>query len=100
MVCIPTERANDVKPNSPALGRMPTKIVGVRFYNGLATTGERVLLVREPTNPYDRNAIQVRNVMGDQIGHIGRFVAAKLAPYMVRNFGQTNTHVCLINHTI
>lgn len=68
---------------------MPTKIVGVRFYNGQVTIGERVLLVREPNNPYDRNAIQVKNVMGDQVGHIGRNVAAKLAPYMVRVLAQT-----------
>jgi len=68
---------------------MPTKIVGVRFYNGQATIGERVLLVREPNNPYDRNAIQVKNVMGNQIGHIGRNVAAKLAPYIVRESAQT-----------
>jgi len=68
---------------------MPTKTVGVRFYNGQATIGERVLLVREPNNPYDRNAIQVKNVMGDQVGHVGRNVAAKLAPYMVRKPTQT-----------
>lgn len=39
---------------------------------------------REPENPYDQNAIQVRNVMGDQIGHLPRTIASKLAPYMVR----------------
>lgn len=39
---------------------------------------------REPENPYDQNAIQVRNVMGDQIGHIPRTIASKLAPYIVR----------------
>lgn len=67
---------------------MPTKIVGVRFYNGQATIGERVLLIREPNNPYDRNAIQVKNVMGNQVGHIGRNIAAKLAAYMVRELAQ------------
>ncbi|KAJ5573642.1 uncharacterized protein N7459_008069 [Penicillium hispanicum] len=63
-------------------GCLPTKIVGVRFYNGYATPGERVLLKREPQNQYDRNAIRVDNVMGSQIGHIGRNLAAKLATYM------------------
>lgn len=62
---------------------MPTKIVGVRYYRGHATPGERVIMIREPENPYDRNAIQVRNVMGDQIGHLPRMVASKLAPHMV-----------------
>lgn len=39
---------------------------------------------REPANPYDQNAIQARNVMGEQIGHLPRTIASKLAPYMVR----------------
>lgn len=57
--------------------------MGVRFYNGVATSGEHVLLKREPQNQYDSNAIRVDNVMGAQIGHIPRGVAAKLAKYMV-----------------
>jgi hypothetical protein len=32
---------------------------------------------------YDPNAIRVDNVLGQQIGHIPRTVAAKLAPYLV-----------------
>jgi SWI/SNF-related matrix-associated actin-dependent regulator of chromatin subfamily A3 len=63
---------------------MNTKIVGVRFYNGYASAGERVFLRREPTNKYDPNAIKVENVMGAQIGHIPRNVAADLAKYMVK----------------
>lgn len=76
----PTVR-NDTE--SVWIGICPTTIVGVRYYRGYATTGEHVTLNREPTNPYDRNAIRVDNVMGVQIGHIGRAVAAKLAKYMV-----------------
>ncbi|CAI7615830.1 unnamed protein product [Penicillium pancosmium] len=68
--------------NFEIYGICPTSIVGVRFYRGHATKGEHVVLNREPTNPYDRNAIRVDNVMGAQIGHIGRAVAAKLAKYM------------------
>ncbi|KAL1968966.1 hypothetical protein VTN77DRAFT_800 [Rasamsonia byssochlamydoides] len=59
-----------------------TKIVGVRYYRGHATLGEHVILKREPGNPYDSNAIRVDNVMGQQIGHIPRNMAAKLAKYM------------------
>lgn len=62
------------------------KIVGVRYYNGFATAGEMVVLRREPSNPYDSNAIRVDNVLGNQIGHIPRTVAAKLAEYMVGFF--------------
>ncbi|KAI0690203.1 SNF2 family N-terminal domain-containing protein [Cerioporus squamosus] len=36
-------------------------------------------------NPYDRNAIQVKNIGGTQVGHIPRNVAAKLAPLMDSN---------------
>jgi SWI/SNF-related matrix-associated actin-dependent regulator of chromatin subfamily A3 len=57
--------------------------VGVRYYGGYANPGEHVVLKREPTNQYDRNAIRVDNVMGAQVGHIPRNIAAKLAPYMV-----------------
>ncbi|KAF9881739.1 hypothetical protein CkaCkLH20_00885 [Colletotrichum karsti] len=72
-------------PDGPQLelyGNLDTKIVGVRYYNGYASQGEVVVCLREPSNPYDRNAIRVCNVMGDQIGHIPRKVAEKLAPYV------------------
>ncbi|KAH8702541.1 putative SNF2 family helicase [Talaromyces proteolyticus] len=61
---------------------MHTKIVGVRYYRGHATLGEHVVVAREPNNQYDPNAIRVLNVMGQQIGHIPRQIAAKLAKYM------------------
>jgi SWI/SNF-related matrix-associated actin-dependent regulator of chromatin subfamily A3 len=71
------------------------KIVGVRFYSGHANPQERVHLKREPNNQYDRNAIRVDNVMGAQIGHIPRAMAAKLAPYMVRNNEPIDTETWL-----
>ena len=54
---------------------------------------ENLLLVREPRNPYDRNAIRVDNVLNHQVGQyfpskttltnsIPRDVAAVLAPLM------------------
>ncbi|PWY70250.1 SNF2 family helicase [Aspergillus heteromorphus CBS 117.55] len=63
-------------------GDLQTKIVGVRYYRGHATLGEHVRVRREATNQYDSNAIRVDNVMGAQIGHIPRTMAAKLAKYM------------------
>ncbi|PCH43964.1 hypothetical protein WOLCODRAFT_133049 [Wolfiporia cocos MD-104 SS10] len=59
-----------------------TKVVGVQYYKGLVGVGEEVRLVREPHNNYDRNAIQVKNIGGTQVGHVPRNVAAKLAPLM------------------
>jgi SWI/SNF-related matrix-associated actin-dependent regulator of chromatin subfamily A3 len=37
-------------------GSLDAKIVGVRFYTGFATVGERITIKREPSNPYDSNA--------------------------------------------
>lgn len=63
-------------------GQLTSEVVGIRHYRGLVGPGEEVLLIREPTNPYDRNAIQVKNISRVQVGHIPRGVAAKLAPLM------------------
>lgn len=41
---------------------------------------EQLILRREPTNPYDRNAIAVDRKTGEQIGCIDRNIAAVLAP--------------------
>jgi SWI/SNF-related matrix-associated actin-dependent regulator of chromatin subfamily A3 len=65
------------------IGAIDGKIVGIRHYNGFATMGEQVMIMREPGNPYDSNAIRINNVQGAQIGHLPRNLAAKLAPYMV-----------------
>ena len=63
---------------------LKTSIVGIQYYKGelqcmvqmafayacdegLVGTGEEVLLVREPHNRYDRNAIQVKNIGGTQV---------------------------------
>ncbi|KAK5046215.1 hypothetical protein LTR84_008358 [Exophiala bonariae] len=73
---------DDVYENYQLYGILNTKIVGCRFYNGQATVGEYVKVRREPSNPYDTNAIRIDNVRRDQIGHIGRVVAGKLAPFM------------------
>ena len=63
-------------------GILETKVVGVQYYNGHATNGEHVLVRREPANPYDSNALRVDNVQREQIGHIPRGHAAKLASYL------------------
>lgn len=43
-------------------GSLDTKIVGVRFYTGFATVGERITIKREPSNPYDPNASKLAKV--------------------------------------
>ncbi|KAL2852930.1 SNF2 family N-terminal domain-containing protein [Aspergillus pseudoustus] len=77
-----TQDVGDSDSTQLHYGDLNTKIVGVRYYRGQATIGEHVVLKREPHNQYDRNAIRVDNVMGAQVGHIPRNMAAKLASYM------------------
>ncbi|GBD26737.1 hypothetical protein HRbin30_02078 [bacterium HR30] len=43
---------------------------------------ERVWLWREPWNSYDANAIAVTNERGVKLGHVSRYLAAVMAPYM------------------
>lgn len=58
------------------------QIVGLRYYTGVAHPGEYVRLVREPRNPYDRNAVRVDNIHGEQVGHVKATMAVCLAPIM------------------
>ncbi|KAG7098689.1 hypothetical protein E1B28_000603 [Marasmius oreades] len=59
-----------------------TKVVGIQYYKGLVGPGEEVVLRREPSNKYDRNAICVSNIGGSQVGHLPRDVVARLAPML------------------
>lgn len=87
------ERADDIlilsqddhdntSQNYELYGTINTKVVGIQYYTGHATIGEHVIVRREPSNPYDPNALRVENVQRAQIGHIPRAMAAKLAKYM------------------
>jgi SWI/SNF-related matrix-associated actin-dependent regulator of chromatin subfamily A3 len=49
-----TQGYNDQEYGWGYYGVLPTKIVGVRYYSGVATEGEIVVLRREPHNAYDR----------------------------------------------
>lgn len=63
-------------------GTLSTKVVGIQYYNGFATEGEFVVVKREPSNPYDSNAIRIDNVRREQVGHIPKGIAKKLAKFM------------------
>jgi SWI/SNF-related matrix-associated actin-dependent regulator of chromatin subfamily A3 len=63
-------------------GDLDARIVGARFYSGFASPGEVVMIRREPGNPYDSNAIRIDNINRQQIGHIPKNIAVKLAPYI------------------
>ncbi|XP_068810906.1 helicase-like transcription factor isoform X8 [Struthio camelus] len=63
-------------------GTLRGTIVGLRYYKGVVNNNEMVALQREPNNPYDKNAVKVNNVNGDQVGHIKKELAAALAGIM------------------
>uniref|UniRef100_A0A8B9Q1G2 Helicase like transcription factor n=1 Tax=Apteryx owenii TaxID=8824 RepID=A0A8B9Q1G2_APTOW len=63
-------------------GTLRGSIVGLRYYTGVVNNNEMVALQREPNNPYDKNAVKVNNVNGDQVGHIKKELAAALAGIM------------------
>ncbi|KAK9979436.1 hypothetical protein ABG768_012867 [Culter alburnus] len=84
---------------SVQIGSIQGSVVGLRYYTGMVNRGEMVSLVREPRNPYDRNAVMVANVYGSQVGHIKKELAAPMAYIMDNNlarvegvvpFGNTN----------
>ncbi|NXI96980.1 HLTF factor, partial [Psophia crepitans] len=63
-------------------GTLRGSVVGLRYYTGTVNNNEMVALQREPNNPYDKNAVKVNNVNGDQVGHIKKELAAALASIM------------------
>ena len=79
----PRYSSNSVSSNNPG-AHVITRVVGVTFEGRQAVVaalevGEKIILRREPSNPYDTNAIRVERFSGEQIGYIDRFKAASLA---------------------
>lgn len=68
-----------------------SKIVGIKYYNGVAHPGEYVKLVREPNNLYDKNAIRVDNIRNEKVGHIKATTATTLAKVMDQFLPVTTT---------
>ncbi|XP_038585569.1 helicase-like transcription factor isoform X2 [Micropterus salmoides] len=73
---------------SVLFGHLKGTVVGLRYYTGVVILGEMVGLVRQPQNPYDRNAVMVSNIYGNQVGHIKRELAAALAYVMDNNLAK------------
>jgi HIRAN domain len=71
--------------------QMRAQIRGASFFGRRALEhsrdlqyGEPLILMREPTNKADRNAIKVLEILGKPIGYVAREVAADVAPRMDR----------------
>uniref|UniRef100_A0A8C3ALT9 Helicase-like transcription factor n=1 Tax=Cyclopterus lumpus TaxID=8103 RepID=A0A8C3ALT9_CYCLU len=73
---------------SVLFGHLQGTVVGLRYYSGVVNQGEMVGLVRQPQNQYDRNAVMVANIYGNQVGHIKRELAAAMAHVMDNNLAK------------
>lgn len=49
--------------------------------------GERLLLMREPANPYDKNAVAVMTTDGQKLGYIPRGDAKRIASILDAELG-------------
>jgi hypothetical protein len=72
---------------TPSDGIFNTQVVGMNYEGRMRKAehlkaGEIIRLQREPTNPHDRNAIQVVTSDGVQIGYLSKHVTSHLAPYL------------------
>ncbi|NWQ80691.1 HLTF factor, partial [Columbina picui] len=74
--------AEEDTDSSILYGTLRGSVVGLRYYTGIVNNNEMVALQRELNNPYDKNAVKVNNVNGDQVGHIKKELAAALAGIM------------------
>jgi len=63
---------------------VPVTVVGLKFASITAAPGQNVLLVREPENKYDPNAVKVTNIAGQTVGHIKKDEAAALSPLLAK----------------
>ncbi|ELW65142.1 Helicase-like transcription factor [Tupaia chinensis] len=79
---------SDEELDSVLFGTLRGHVVGLRYYTGVVNNNEMVALQREPHNPYDKNAIKVNNVNGNQVGHLKKDLAAALAYIMDNKLAQ------------
>ena len=67
--------------------KIRTKVRGVSHYQGACKKvrrGDRLVLLREPENRHDKNAIAVLSQSGKRVGYISAALAEELAPHMDR----------------
>ncbi|XP_021108551.1 helicase-like transcription factor isoform X1 [Heterocephalus glaber] len=79
---------SDEELDSVLFGILRGHVVGLRYYTGVVNNNEMVALQREPNNTYDKNAIKVNNVNGNQVGYLKKDLAAALAYIMDNKLAQ------------
>jgi SWI/SNF-related matrix-associated actin-dependent regulator of chromatin subfamily A3 len=79
------------------------KVVGINYYRGLATLDENLLLVREPRNAYDSNAIRVDNVANLQVGQYPpslSLLSLSLPLFLHHSFKDPRIYFCVPSFSI
>ncbi|XP_005006780.1 helicase-like transcription factor isoform X2 [Cavia porcellus] len=79
---------SDEELDSVLFGSLRGQVVGLRYYTGVVNNNEMVALQREPNNAYDKNAIKVNNVNGNQVGYLKKELAVALAYIMDNKLAQ------------
>jgi hypothetical protein len=74
--CLNDDPSNDL---NHFLNHIISPVVGLKFYKGTCEKGDKVILSREPNNPYDRFAIRIDNTNNVPIGHLPKELVADLA---------------------
>ena len=76
---VPDEEFEEYRrENEVPFTTVTVKVVGLRYYDGIVHKGEWAKLVREPHNPYDKNAVRVTTMEGAKVGHINQYAAKTL----------------------
>jgi hypothetical protein len=86
--------ASRAKDDQPSIRHFHTKATGVTMQNadgssrqkvlGSCRPGEHVLMVHDPRNPYDANAIEIRRSSGAQVGFLPAHVAEDIVEGLAR----------------
>lgn len=78
---------------------LPVTVVGCHYHAGVGGVhpGMDLVLVREPSNPHDRNAVRVQTLSGTSLGHLSRGDAMRLAP-MIDGGAAVKAFVISVSH--
>ncbi len=74
------ELISDPSQGGVFLGSIYVPVAGSKYHQGKLSSGQKALLIREPANGYDKNAIRVVDAFGQAVGHLPRGTARWLAP--------------------
>ena len=86
------ERLQSLCPSKPCLGYHVETVVGIRHGDPEGVSNGTVLaLVREPTNPYDSNAVRVERG-AKKVGYIRAPFAKRLSPVLDGGAGDVEVH--------